>query len=155
MSESEQSDQQRINEVLEIRLAGAQFHEICAYADEQGWNVPQATIRSYIDAGTTALAEQLEGTRTGIINRHLAQRRRIYAKAVSGGDYRVALSILQDEANLLGLYPKKGKSSGDGAQTSISVIIEQQRTRVLDATEQITALPSRDERPATIEQSPE
>ena len=148
MSESQQSDQQRINEVLEIRLAGAQFHEICAYADEQGWNVTQATIRSYIDAGTTALAEQLEGTREEIINRHLAQRRRIYAKAVSGGDYRVALSILQDEAELMGLYPKKDKGKGDGGKTSISVIIEQQRTRVLDASTSVVA-------PPAIEQSPE
>lgn len=138
-------NQQRINEVLEMRLAGAQFHDIVAHAQEQGWEATDAEIRSYIDAGSAAIADQMETTRDGIIARHLAQRKRIYAKAVQGGDYRVALSILQDEANLLGLYPKKGKSDGGGKQTTVAILIEQQRTQVLDATEQsgLAKLPDR------------
>ena len=39
------------------------------------------------------------------MRRHLAQRRNLYAKAVSAGDVRTALAVLDSEAKMLRLFP--------------------------------------------------
>jgi hypothetical protein len=49
-----------------------------------------------------------ERSRKKLLRRHLAQRRNLFAKAVISGDYRTALAVARDEAELQGLYPPKG-----------------------------------------------
>jgi hypothetical protein len=44
-----------------------------------------------------------EKSRRKLFRRHLAQRRHLYAKAVSQGDVRAALACLDSEAVMLGL----------------------------------------------------
>jgi hypothetical protein len=50
------------------------------------------------------MAQALEKDRNKLLARHLAQRRLLYAKALGTGDWRAALSVLKDEAELQRLY---------------------------------------------------
>ena len=87
------------------------------YASEQGWGVSDRQLWRYVEASDTILAETLERDRDKIVNRHVAQRRALYARTISVSDYRTALAVLKDEAELLSLYPPKrteltGKDGG-------------------------------------------
>lgn len=97
---------QRVQEVLEIRLAGAMFHDIRSYAVEKGWKVGDNQLLKYIVAANKLLAEDLKGGRKQILSRHLAQRRTLYARAFADGDWRTALAVLRDEAEMYALYPE-------------------------------------------------
>ena len=94
----------RIEEVLAIRLDGAQFHDIVRYAAEKGWGVESRQLQNYIRRADNLLVERQEKKRRRIIALHLAQRDSLYARAVNAADYRTALSILADKAKLQDLY---------------------------------------------------
>jgi hypothetical protein len=94
----------RVEEVLRIRLDGAQFHDIVQYAAEKGWGLKDRQIRTYIRRADALLVERQDTSRKRVIARHLAQRQALYARAVNAADYRTALAILADEAKLRGLY---------------------------------------------------
>jgi hypothetical protein len=96
--------QQRVEEILQIRLAGAEFWDIRQYAAEKGWQVSDRQLWRYIRQADQLLARVLEKDRDKLLNRHLAQRRALLAKAMSIADYRTALAVLKDEAELQGLY---------------------------------------------------
>jgi hypothetical protein len=61
----------------------------------------------YIGRADKLIAESCRTSRKKLLHRHLAQRRNLFAKAVSAGDYRTALAVAKDEAELQGLYPPK------------------------------------------------
>jgi hypothetical protein len=113
----------RIEEILRIRLDGAEFWDIREYVREKCaepgsvWEAPaclsDAQIYRYIARTDKQIADSCRSSRKRLMRRHLAQRRNIYAKAVSAGDLRTALSTLADEAKMLGLYaPTKLEHSG-------------------------------------------
>jgi hypothetical protein len=97
----------RVEEVLRIRLDGAQFHDIVQYGSERGWNVSDRQLRKYLARADALLVERQDRSRTRVVARHLAQRMALYARAVNAADYRTALAILSDEAKLRGLYPDR------------------------------------------------
>jgi hypothetical protein len=97
----------RTEEVLRIRLDGAQFHDILQYAAEKGWGLEERQIRTYMSRADDLLVERLENDRKKLIASHHARRESLYARAVNAADYRTALSILMDEAKLRGLYPSE------------------------------------------------
>jgi hypothetical protein len=97
----------RVEEVLRVRLDGAQFHDIVQYGSEQGWNVGARQIRKYIARADALLVERQDKSRKQVVARHLAQRSALYARAVNAADYRTALAVLADEAKLRGLYPDR------------------------------------------------
>jgi hypothetical protein len=112
----------RVEEILRIRLDGAEFWDVCQYVREKereagsAWVRPEggkplaeSTIWRYIGRADKLIAESCRSSRKKLIRNHLAQRRNLYAKAVSSGDYRTALAVKQDEAKLLGLYPAEKK----------------------------------------------
>jgi hypothetical protein len=112
---------QRVEEILAIRLDGAQFYDVRQYvaekeaAGEPPWTIPEGgrplserSLWRYIEKTNKLLEESLREGRKESLRRHVAQRRHLYAKAVSQGDVRAALSVLRDEAELRGLYPSKG-----------------------------------------------
>jgi hypothetical protein len=107
MKQTKATIQQRVEEVLQVRLAGAEFWEIRQYASEKEWDVSDRQLWRYVKQSDAVLAEQLEQDRDKLLNRHLAQRRTIFARCMSTGDYRGALSAARDEAELLSLYPAK------------------------------------------------
>ena len=116
----------RADEVLALRLLGAEFADIKAHAAKEGWNVCDRTLWRYIDQGDRLLAKTLEKDRQKLVNRHIAQRRALYARAVSVSDYSTALRILQDECELLGLYPPKTARLGlpEGGSLTLNIVEE-------------------------------
>ena len=111
---------QRVEDILQIRLDGAQFWNIRQYISEQyskqgsPWSLPEGcpplvdrTLWWYIQRADKMIAESCNESRDKIINRNIAQRRYLYARAVAVADYRTALAALREEAELLGLYPER------------------------------------------------
>lgn len=111
----------RVDDILRIRLDGARFWDVREFVRENesdpksNWFVPEGakpledkTIRNYMTRADALMLTTSARSRQKLKNRHLNQRRHIYAKAMTSGDYRTALAALQDEAKLLGLYPESG-----------------------------------------------
>jgi len=101
---------QRVETVLKIRLLGGDFDDIRQYAAGDAtearapWDVSERQLWRYIAASDKLLEQRDECDRKRLLRRHLAQRRTLYARAVEAGDWRAALSVLKDEADLQGLY---------------------------------------------------
>lgn len=143
--------QRRIDDILRIRLDGAQFWDVREFVREKekepdsNWYVEpgakalaDGTIRNYMTKADRIMTETLERSRKKIRRRHLAQRRNLYAKAATTGDLRTALSVLQDEAQLLGLYPAtktKSEHSGTLRITTIEAVPPDDANQPTDAAE--------------------
>jgi hypothetical protein len=110
----------RVEEILRIRLDGAEWWDCCEYVREKeqeegsAWRLADgdkpltdASLRRYLQKADQLIAESCRASRKKLLRRHLAQRRNLYAKSVSQGDMRSALACVRDEAELLGLYPPK------------------------------------------------
>jgi hypothetical protein len=109
---------QRVEEVLRIRLDGAEFWDVREYAREKEqeagslWELPpdgkplsDGQLWRYVAAADKLIAASCPASRKKLLRRHLAQRRNLYAKALSQGDIKAALAVLRDEALMQGLYP--------------------------------------------------
>jgi hypothetical protein len=110
--------QRRVQEVLGIRLDGAEFWDVREYAREKekaegsawflsegGKPLSDGQLWRYVARADRLIAESCRAHRKKLLRRHLAQRRRLYAAAVLQGDVRAALAVLADEARLENLYP--------------------------------------------------
>src|SRR3990172_1628008 len=95
----------RIQDVVRLLLAGAEFAEIRQYASDQDWKVSDRQVRRYMEAAYRRVARVTKRNSTELLGRHLMQRRALYARALKGNDLRTALQVLRDEASLQGLYP--------------------------------------------------
>jgi hypothetical protein len=111
----------RVEEILQIRLSGAEFVDIRQHASENGWKLSDRQLRRYIARTDDILAQTLERDRDKIFNRHIGQRRALFARAMSVSDYPTCLRILKDEAELLGLYPARSASQGPEARPPVPV----------------------------------
>jgi hypothetical protein len=113
--------EQRVSEVLRIRLDGAEIWDLREYVREKEqvagspWkladgqtSLSDSQLWRYIAKADQLITDSCRTSRKKLIRRHLVQRRNLYAKAVSAGDYRSALAAARDEAELQGLYPPKG-----------------------------------------------
>jgi hypothetical protein len=107
MKSSKPEVQKRVNEVFKLRLGGAELADIRDYANapEQGWNVSDSQLRRYIKAADALCLDYFDAKAEHLLARHLLQRRQLYAHAMGAGDFRTALAVLKDEAELEGLYP--------------------------------------------------
>lgn len=97
----------RVEEVLQLRLAGASFLEILQYATENKWGVQQRQLWEYIKKSDELLKDTIEQDRPKLLALHLAQRRLLLNRSMEMGDYRTALAVLRDSAELQGLYDYK------------------------------------------------
>jgi uncharacterized Zn finger protein len=104
----------RVEEVLHARLNGAEFHDLQALAVEKEWQVSDSQLWRYVQAADQRIEKTFEPDRQKIFRRHVLQRRALYARALQDGDYRTALAVLRDEAELHGLYTRKVELSGAG-----------------------------------------
>src|SRR5262249_10515233 len=97
----------RVEEVFKLRLGGANFADIVQYASapEQAWGVSQRQVWNDIEAADKLIVERFDAKAPYLLNRYLLQRNQLYAHAMSAGNYRTALAVLKDEAQLEGLYP--------------------------------------------------
>jgi hypothetical protein len=112
---------QRVEAVLEVRLSGAEFSDLRRFAQENGWRVSDGQLWRYVRKTDAILAQTLERDREKIFNRHIGQRRALFARAMSVSDYPTCLRILKDEAELFGLYPARSGSQGPEARPAVSV----------------------------------
>jgi hypothetical protein len=107
---------QRVGEILRIRLDGAEFWDVREYVREKEqedgsvWQLAEgqtplsdSQLWRYIAKADKEVAASCRASRKKLLRRHLAQRRNLYAKAVSQGDIRTALACLDSETKLLGL----------------------------------------------------
>jgi hypothetical protein len=137
MKSTQTTVRQRVEEVLSLRLLGAEFQDIRQHASQQQWNVTDRQLWRYIHAGDDFLARTLEKDRQKLVNRHIAQRRALYARAAAVSDYRTCLAILRDEGELLNLYPpKRTELSGpDGGplQTVTTEMTDAERAAAITA----------------------
>src|SRR5262249_9528152 len=60
-------------------------------------------IRRLVRRAEALIADSARTNRRRLLQRHLAQRRSLYARAVAAGDVRAALAVLDSEARLEGL----------------------------------------------------
>ena len=108
----------RVDEVLRIRLDGAEFWDVREFTREKegekgsDWHLADGDnpmsdgqIGRYIAKADKAIEASAARNRKKLIRRHTAKRRNLYAKSVMAGDLRTALACLSEEARLLGLYP--------------------------------------------------
>lgn len=98
---------QRVQEVLRIRLDGAEFHDIVQYASEQKWGVGERQLWNYVHKADGLLVERQERSRRRLLARHVGQRQALYARCVNAADFRTALAVLADLAKLRGVYPDR------------------------------------------------
>jgi hypothetical protein len=125
----------RVEEVLQIVLLGGELHDLREHARENGWNLSDGQLRRYQSRALELARERLDKDRGRLMARHLLQRRAMYARAMKAGDWRTALSVAKDEAELLGLYPPKkiapttpdGEESYEPVSGLASLIPELQR----------------------------
>ena len=110
--------QARVDDILRIRLDGAEFHDVRRYAAEKQavgeppWAVPEGEkplsdrqLWRYVTEANRLMAVSSETSRKKRMRVHLARRKALYARAVNKGDERTALAVLADLAKLEGLYP--------------------------------------------------
>jgi hypothetical protein len=111
----------RVEAVFELRLGGAGFADIRQYAsaptDREGkqlepWDVSDRQLWRYIDAADKLCQERYDAHAPHLLARHLLRRERLYAHALEVGDYRTALAVLKDEAELEGLYNRRLELTG-------------------------------------------
>jgi hypothetical protein len=109
----------RIREVVQLILHGAEQADIVQYAAEKGWNVRSRQLRTYVERAYAEIAPILARDREQVLARHLMQRRALFARCMKINDYKTALQVLKDEAELMGLYaPKKvAPTTPDGSQS--------------------------------------
>ena len=94
----------RVEEVLRIRLDGAQFHDVVQYAAEKEWGLKERQVRTYIQRADEKLVERQDKNRRRLVARHVAQRESLFARAVNGADYRTALAVIDSLAKMQGLF---------------------------------------------------
>jgi hypothetical protein len=107
----------RVDEILRIRLDGAEIWDVREYVREKEvedgspWKLAEgqkplsdSQLWRYIARADKAIAESCRASRKKLLRRHLAQRRNLFGKALSAGDYRAALAAVESEARLQGLF---------------------------------------------------
>ncbi len=96
--------EQRVQAVLRLLVANAQFSDIRQHSQQQGWNVSDRQLRRYIDEAHSELAEMSQRNRKQQYGRHVMQRQMLFTQALKKGDLRTALRAAQDEAKLQNVY---------------------------------------------------
>lgn len=105
----------RVADVLRVILDGCQPFQMSEYVREQEsepgpWQrkegekpLSDRQIRRYVKEALGLIADISTEDRGKLLNRHVAMRRAIQARAIAAGELRVALAALDSEAELLGL----------------------------------------------------
>lgn len=119
----------RVEEVLKIRLDGAQYHDVLQYASTAGWGVSNRQVSNYILAADNLLAKRLDRNKRRSLARHLAQRDTLFARAVKAADHRTALAVIADKAKIEGHY-----STGQELKQLVTLALQQaEKIRELEA----------------------
>ena len=118
MKASKAQIEQRVAEVLAVRLSGAQLWDVREYVREKEgeagspWELAagqkplsDSQLYRYIARADQEIASGCRASRKKLLRRHRARREYLYGLAVNQGDVRAAASVLRDLAELEGVYP--------------------------------------------------
>lgn len=99
-----------VDEVLRLRLDGAQLHDLIAHAAEAvdgkpRWDLTPGEIASAADRADALIVARAETNHARAVAMHVARREALYARAVTSGDYSTALAVLRDLGNIQVVYP--------------------------------------------------
>jgi len=83
-------------------------------------------IRKLLNRAKVLISRAGEGEREELLQRALAQRNSLYARALQTGDYRACLSILDSRDRLLRLFPREegGNRPGPTGERLVLNVIE-------------------------------
>src|SRR5262249_20763847 len=100
--------------------------------------VSRTQLWRYITKADALMAERFDARAGHLMARHLLQRRRLYAHVVEVGDYRTALAVLKDEAELERLYaaepaPPAGQDGTPLAPAAVGALLSAQLRQVEQA----------------------
>jgi hypothetical protein len=131
----------RVGELLQIRLDGAEFWDCKEFIREREnargkdgedgsvWELKaghkplsDGQIWRYIGRADKLIAASCRAHGKKLLRTHLARRQNLYAKAVLAGDYRTALAVLRDQAEMQGLYPVKGDKPPGAVNVAAGVV---------------------------------
>jgi hypothetical protein len=120
---------QRVEEVYKLRLGGAEFSDIVQFASapEQAWGVSERQLWNYVRAADRLVTERFDAKAGHLLNRHILQRRTLFAHCMSSGDYRTALAVLRDEAELEGLTRQREADEAKiaGLEALVAALVKQ------------------------------
>lgn len=96
---------QRVEEVLRLRLKFAQFHDVVQWASDHNWGVTERQLWNYIRKADELIAERSERSRRRLLARHIAQREALAARELDSAkpNLRTVLAIADSKAQLEGL----------------------------------------------------
>jgi hypothetical protein len=130
----------RVEDLAQVRLDGAflfsQIREFVREREKQPGSpwflqdgeepLSDSQLRRYARQADQLTGEAFERSRKRLRRRHFAQRRNLYARAVTNSDIRTALAVLDSEAELLGLYDRRpGKAPEQPVETDRKKRLEQ------------------------------
>ncbi len=121
--------EQRVKVVYELLLSDTTYTDTCRYVSDK-WGLTSRTTDRYIQKAYALIVEEAGRIRQNALERHLAQRAFIRHKALKGGDKRLFVDILKDEAKLLDLYPAK-QSSQVLYNVDVSKLTDEQLERII------------------------
>jgi hypothetical protein len=97
----------RIEQVVELRLGGAEQAQVVEYGNAREWSVGPRMIRKYIAAADKKIGKQAEQNRSRNIGLHIGRRMNVLRRAMANDDLKTALAVLKDLAALQALYPEQ------------------------------------------------
>jgi hypothetical protein len=95
----------RIEQVVELRLGGAELAQVVHYANQNAWSVGTRMCQKYIAAADLRIAGQAEKDRARLIALHVARRMNVFRRAMDRDDLKVAMAVLKDLGQIQAIYP--------------------------------------------------
>src|SRR5258708_3620740 len=107
----------RITDLIKVRLSGSfLFQQILEHVREQEriagscWALAegeaplgQSTLYRYLSLADEAVEKVTFSSRKRLLRQHIAKRNHLYQRSFASGDWRSALAVLKDLADLQGL----------------------------------------------------
>jgi hypothetical protein len=97
----------------------------------------------YHDSERPILGGTLERDREKLFNLHVAKRHMLFARAMQVSDYRTALAVQKDLAELQGMYPAATRKNSQEVRTDVNlnVTLEQRREAIRQMSEALAPYP--------------
>jgi hypothetical protein len=124
--------QQRVEELLRIRLDGGAFWTIREYVREKEAEegspfhlaegqkpLSDSQLWRYLAQADRLIKETCRREREGLLALHLAQRQRLFRRAVEKDDQKTALAILDSTAHLAGIWDAEVRDALDRLRKEI------------------------------------
>jgi hypothetical protein len=96
----------RLADVAALRIKGARLADIVTLASQKGWGVKAAALKSYIAQADALLRKECGRGLRKQVEDHRVMRRYLYHRAVETNQIQTAITILDSDAKLAGLFPK-------------------------------------------------